>query len=114
MATIISESFVSVGTQIASSATAYATTTSVEKIIIDKALFFNTNSTVEVVKGYVETSGTTPGANDQVFEVSILAGEHLDCVEAANIRLDKSQSLLLLTTTASKVNLHLSGRRIAS
>ncbi len=112
MATTTSESFVAVATQIASSATAYATTSADEKIIIDKMLVYNTNSGTEVIKGYIETAGGSPGADDQVFEVSVLTVADLDVTEAVNIRLGNSQSLFLLTTTAVKVNLHLSGRKI--
>ncbi|MCH8189627.1 MAG: hypothetical protein IIB66_13195 [Proteobacteria bacterium] len=112
MSTVLRQNFTAVGTQIASSANAEVTTASNEVIAIDKCLVFNTNSTIETIKGYIETSGGSPGANDQVFEVSVPGGEHEDIIAALNITLGNSQSLFFLTTTASKVNLHLSGRRI--
>ncbi len=108
----ISESFAAVGTQIASSATAYATTGADEKIIIDLMEVFNTNTTTETIKGYIETAGGSPGADDQVFEDTVVTVVSKKIDGAVPIRLNNSQSLFLLTTTAVKVNLHLSGRRI--
>ena len=112
MATTRGESFAAKGTQIANTPTAYVTTASTERAIIDKMILFNTNTTTEVVKGYTETSGGSAGATDKAFEVSIAGGEGLDVQEAVNIRLNTSQRFFLETTTATKVNLHLSGRRI--
>lgn len=112
MVTTTRENFVAVSTQIANSATEYATAAATEKIIIDKMLVYNTNTTTEVIKGYVETTAGSPGADDQFFVVSVIAAGHLDIAEAVNITLGNSQGLFLLTTTSAKVNLHLSGRRI--
>jgi len=112
MATITRENFVAVATQIAATATEYVTAAATEKVAIDKMIVYNTNTTTEVIKGYIETTAGSPGADDQVFEVSVPASSHLDVTEAVNLTLGNSQGLFLLTTTAVKVNLTIAGRRI--
>ena len=112
MATTTRESFVAVDTQIASSATEYVTTGATEVVAIDKCIIFNTNTTTEVVLGYIDGTGNTPAAANQYIKVSVAADTHLDLAEAINLTLGNSQGFFLVTTTAVKVNLHISGRRI--
>ncbi len=112
MATTLRKSFVAVDTQIASSATAYVTTSATEVVTIDKMTVYNVNTTTEVIKIYIDTAGEAPAAANQYLEVSVAAATHLDITEAVNLTLGNTQSIFLLTTTASKVNLHISGRRI--
>jgi len=112
MATTTSESFVAASTQINSKIKEVVTTRKTEKIIFDKMILFNTNITTETIKVYIQTTRKSASIDNQVLLLTIPADNHLDVSEIVNIRLDGDQGLYFQATTAFKVNLHLSGRRI--
>lgn len=112
MATTTRESFVAIDTQVASTLTEYVTTAATEVVAIDKLIVYNTNTTTEVVKVYIDGTGNTPAAANQYIVVSVAAATHLDLAEATNLTLGNSQGLFMITTVAVKVNLHIGGRRI--
>lgn len=112
MAIVVRENFVAAGTQLASSATEYVTAGANDKVAIDKLLLHNTGGSSETVKGYVEAAGGSPGAADQAFETAVPAGATRDVGFGVNITLGNSQGLFLSATTATTVNVHISGRRI--
>lgn len=113
MATITRDNFVAAGTQIASTATAYVTAATGETVAIDKVLLFNTTAGVIVVNFYVEASGATPAAADEIHRVSVPATESVDVTELANLTLDAGQALFAVAGSATSVNLYAAGRRIA-
>lgn len=112
MATVTREHFTAVGTQMAATATAHASAGTGEVVAIDKVLVFNTGGATETLEFYLEATIGSPGSNDKIAEFAIGAGVHSDLTALANLTLDAGESFFGQTTTATTVNITVSGRRI--